>query len=234
MVARARRTGLLALALLFAASLSGCFDDPTEIVIAVDTDAIPMQDFSQIQFMLSQGQQSFADSSTLPATLGVTRSGPTTEFDVTVTLNTGSPFGQGTVTPFVTRKASHVKFAPDQMKVLFLPLFRACACIVDSMPSTTCAHALDPECRDITVPVLSDFDEDNIPRLPASARRASGPAEGRPGGDGRSLREETGKAGGKGRETGGDGRRREERQGGLSVRVCAHSFMRAANAGPPP
>jgi hypothetical protein len=162
------------LAALLAAPLGGCFADPTEVVVVVDTDATPFKDFAQIMFSFSDGLVSFADATALPTTLGV-MPGPSPTFDVVVTLNTTMSFGQmrgpdGTATPtFATRKASEVRFVPNEMRVLFLPIPKLCSCTdASGMVITSCANALEPACRDLRAPPLSAFDEDNIPRLAKS------------------------------------------------------------------
>ncbi|HVR02366.1 MAG TPA: hypothetical protein VMT47_09560, partial [Polyangia bacterium] len=89
-----------------------------------------------------------------PSTLGVTPSAGTTAFEVAVVL--AGNMGQ----PFLQRKVSNIRFVPDQIRALFIPLLKACAC-----NGTNCPHALDDGCRDITAPVLTSFDESNLPRL---------------------------------------------------------------------
>ncbi|HEY2731805.1 MAG TPA: hypothetical protein VGK52_17805 [Polyangia bacterium] len=147
-------------ALLTAVS-AGCFADPTEVVIVVDTDAVAFADFQQINYQLGRGfspgfeNGAFANALPMPSTVGVTPSGPgTTTFEVVVifTGNTGQPFLQ--------RKVSNIPFVPDQMRALFIPMLKGCAC-----NGTNCPHALDDGCRDITAPVLTSFDESNLPRL---------------------------------------------------------------------
>ncbi len=164
-------------AALATAALAGCFADPTEVVVVVDTDAKPLTDFGMIQFTFSSGEQASGSATTLPATVGVRPQGSTsTEFDVLVTLNVGvnnfvgNPM-VGAPLPFAARKASNVRFVDGEMRVLFLPILRACACVdASGMPSTNCPHALDPDCADLTDPNMSEFDDDNIPRLPPSAK----------------------------------------------------------------
>jgi len=161
------------LAVLLAAPLGGCFADPTEIVIVVDTDATPMKDFKQIMFNFSDGFFAFADASALPATLGVRPGNQSLTFDVAVTLNTTMSFNQmnrgldGSPLPtLATRKASEVRFVPNEMRVLFLPIPKLCSCAdASGMPITSCANALEPACVDLRAPPLSELDEDNIPRL---------------------------------------------------------------------
>ena len=168
--------GGVLIAALAAVALTGCFADPTEVVVVVDTDAKPFTDFGTIQFMFSSGEQAFGDPSRLPATVGVRPQGPSTEFDVLVNLGVGAnappfdPTGRSPL-PFAVRKASNVRFVNGEMRVLLLPILRACACVdASGMPTTSCPHALDPDCQDLTDPSLAEFDEDNIPRLPASAK----------------------------------------------------------------
>jgi hypothetical protein len=170
---------------LAAAAVSGCFADPTEVVVVVDTDAKVGRDFIDVQLCFSSGSfgpsfESHADGSTWPVTVGARHEGgiaPT--FDVLVKLNTtfapdpcNSTFrGMQPAPPFDTRKAMDVRFVDGEMRALYLPLFRACACVDDAgMPITNCPHALDPDCHDLSNPQLADFDEDNLPHIPASAK----------------------------------------------------------------
>jgi hypothetical protein len=157
--------GALALVLATCAfvSLEGC--EPTEIVVVTDTDAIPGQDFVGVQFQLAQGNFAWADTSHFPVTWGLTPQGSVTDFDVTVTLShTLGQFGPDrTDNPFASRKASHVRFVDGAMKVLFIPVFKSCGCV-----GTNCPNPVPTECREMMSPVLADFDEGNIPRLPKS------------------------------------------------------------------
>lgn len=176
------------LAALAATAFSGCFADPTEVVIVMDTDAKAPTDFSQIQFTFfstggvifpdgsmrsNQIASASADGSSLPVTVGVIPAGESA-FDVLVTLATNpSSFGDpaNAPLPFETRKVSNVRFVTNEMRTLFIPVPKVCACVTAAgKPSTNCPHALDPECSDITSPTLTDFDEDNLPRLPASTK----------------------------------------------------------------
>ena len=131
----------------------------------------------QVQLCFSSNQQSVAEGDSWPVTVGVRKQGPATSFDVLVKLATTrdslcftSPMGQQPP-PFASRKASDVHFVDGEMRVLFLPIFRSCDCVdASGMPSTSCSHALDPDCHDFTNPSLGEFDEDNLPHLPASAK----------------------------------------------------------------
>jgi hypothetical protein len=175
--------GVLGLGLAMSA-LAGCFTDPTEVVVVVDTDARAGRDFVDVQLCLSSSEfgsfESHADGRTLPVTLGVRRQGTTTMFDVFVKLNTtlGAPpcnFPGRTEPapppPFDSRKAMDVQFVDGQMRTLYLPMLKDCACVDDTgMPITNCTHALDADCRDLSNPKLGDFDEDNLPHIPASAK----------------------------------------------------------------
>jgi hypothetical protein len=173
-------TGGVGLVAVAAAALAGCFSDPTEVVVVVDTDAKVGRDFSEVGFCFSSGQEAVADGSQWPVTVGVRQQdsfNPT--FSVLVTLTAGgvscstlSFMGAGTTQlPFATRKASDVRFVDGEMRVLFLPILKICACVdATGQPITGCPHALDPDCEDLTDPPLGDFDPDNIPHLPTSAK----------------------------------------------------------------
>jgi hypothetical protein len=158
-----------------AVALTGCFADPTEVIVVVDSDAVAGKDFQQVQLLFSSEgglfqEPAFSNGPQLPATVGVTLSGSSTTFDVVVNLDAGAfaPMGNGGL-PFSTRKASSVTFVTDQMRVLLIPMFKRCACVdAAGMPSTNCPHALDPDCHDLVNPPLSAFDADHLPRLPAS------------------------------------------------------------------
>jgi hypothetical protein len=181
MEARARfpRSGARAawLAVIASAALAGCFADPTEVVVVVDTDALPGTDYQQMQltFTSSLGQglfqeTAFSNGSQLPVSVGATLSGSSTAFDVVVNLD-GGAFGPVTNVglPFSTRKVSSVSFVTDQMRMLFIPMFKKCACVdAAGMPTTSCPHALEPDCHDLVSPPLTAFDADHLPRLPAS------------------------------------------------------------------
>jgi hypothetical protein len=173
----ARGAGLAAVA---AATLAGCFADPTEVVVVVDTDAKVGRDFSEVDFCFSPAPQGppqpTADGSQWPVTVGVRPQSQTT-FSLMVRLSPtpGAPCPpSGSMGPdqlaFATRSAADVRFVPGEMRVLFLPILSVCACVnAAGMPITGCTHALDPGCQDLSDPPLGDFDPNNIPHLPASS-----------------------------------------------------------------
>jgi hypothetical protein len=160
------------LAALAAAAFTGCFSDPTEVVVVVDTDATS-RDFVQMQFMTTPGVArpdllempflAVADATPLPVTLGLTPAAGRTSstFDVIVEFITAGAAGGSGELPFLHRRVSNISFVPEQIMTVFIPLFRFCS----SNGTTSFPHAQDDECRDITAPVLTKFDEDNIPHL---------------------------------------------------------------------
>jgi hypothetical protein len=169
-----RKLGAFArLAALAALALTGCFSDPTEVVVVVDTDAT-FRDFVQMQLSTTPGfarggdMQStqilaYASPTPLPVTLGLTPGAGRTPstFDVIVDLITANgAVGSGDI-PFLHRRVSNINFVPDQMMTLFIPMLSICS----SNGTTAFPHALDDDCRDITAPVLTKFDDDNIPHL---------------------------------------------------------------------
>jgi hypothetical protein len=150
----------LMLASLTAAVSAGCFADPTEVVIVVDTDATPFRDFGQVNLQVGRAfspaeASAFASPAPGPITLGVTPTQGSTSFEVVVMLT-----GVRTRDAFLQRKVSNVPFVSEQIRALFIPMLSVCSC-----NGTNCPHALDAECRDITAPVLTPFDANNIPRL---------------------------------------------------------------------
>jgi hypothetical protein len=163
------------------AMLAGCLHDPTEVVVVVDSDLTPFVDFDVIEIQLASlnspaGFQQCATGSpsSLPITLGVTPQS-TTDFTVTAAAIKGAPclqkFGPGgppggpQTFAVASRKVSNVPFVTDERRALFVTLLRQCAC-----QGTSCPHALEPACGDVTAPVLTDFDDGNIPHLPASSK----------------------------------------------------------------
>ena len=147
----------LVLAALAAPMLAGCFPDPTEVVVVVDTDAKPFVDFQQISYQIGPNVGgAFANPDLMPSTLGVTPSQGATTFEVVVILASNVRGAE-----FMRRKVSNIRFVRDQMRALFIPMLSVCSC----NGTTNCPHALDAGCRDITAPVLTSFDESNLPRL---------------------------------------------------------------------
>jgi hypothetical protein len=151
--------GGLALALLM---LGGC-RQPTEVVVVADTDLEQFVEFDYIEFQLTNqfgpGSFSVGRSTTLPATIGmVPADNGRPSFDVIVTVNKNS-FDQRPL-PLITRRVSNIPFASHELRSVFVPLLRDCMC-----NGTSCPNALEPACADIDKPVLTDFDEDDIPRL---------------------------------------------------------------------
>jgi len=149
----------------------GCWRDPTEIVIVVDTDLTPNVDFNNLFIQLENCffTQCAATAFTLPATLGVVPPssgvppGFEAGFGVTVSTTVGvtGMFGSSSG-PSVTRGASGLQFVSDEIRALFLPLYRKCQC-----QGTTCPNLADPDCADLNEPALSSFDEDQLPRIGA-------------------------------------------------------------------
>jgi hypothetical protein len=158
-IGRCSARGVL-LATLVVAPLAGCFSDPTEVVVVVDTDATP-RDFQQITFTIgtSMQQVAFANPTPMPVTLGLTPNpGSPTTFELVVTFNNMDSHTGGSF--FLRRAVSNIHFVSDEMRTLFIPMLSVCTC-----NGTNCPHALDDECRDITAPVLTAFDENNLPHL---------------------------------------------------------------------
>jgi hypothetical protein len=151
---------------LAAASLAGC-REPTEVVVVVDTDLQQFVDFDSITFSLVStfgGQAGqVASGRTIPATLGLVpaEDGRQT-FDLTVSAVRDTFMFQEP--PVVSRRVSNVTFVSGEMRTLFVTLLRFCKC-----EGTSCPNALEDDCRDVTNPVLTEFDEDNLPRLQAQA-----------------------------------------------------------------
>lgn len=163
---RAARATAVAVAGVVSLLLAGGCREPTEIIVIADTDMTPFVDFDNIQFHI-QNQffgptgEDGVTSRTLPATLGIVAAeGGRPVFDLTLTVNTSDPRQPA----LVTRRVSNIPFVEGEMRAVFVPLLRQCQC-----DGTACAHALDDECRDITAPVLTDFDDENLPRLRAQA-----------------------------------------------------------------
>lgn len=159
-----RLRALSAGGVLAAALLGGC-REPTEVVVVVDTDLQQFVDFDSITFSLVStfggpaGQ--VGTSRTLPATLGlVPADGGRQTFDLTVSAMR-DPFNFQDP-PVASRRVSNITFVSGEMRTLFVSLLRKCAC-----EGTSCPNALDPDCRDVTKPKLTAFDEDNLPRLEA-------------------------------------------------------------------
>ena len=148
----------LAVGALALAFLGGCLDDPTEVIIVADTD-LTSAEFGGIEFGLPisfDPVHSFATSwsTQLPATMGyIPQSGGPTRFDVIVQAKR-SLGGE----PVVTKRVSNIPFISGEMRVVFVPLLRSCAC-----QGTNCPSA--PECLNVVDPVLTSFDEDHLPRL---------------------------------------------------------------------
>jgi hypothetical protein len=154
------RAVILAAALLAA----GC-REATEVVVVVDSDLRPGLDFDQINFVLfSVNPNGFpgnnsgipvAQGFALPATLGVVpQQGGPSVFDIMAVAARNV-----TNTPIVSRRVSNVAFVPDERRALFISLLAQCRC-----NGTNCD--IDPPCNDIVNPQLTEFDEDNLPRLP--------------------------------------------------------------------
>jgi len=181
-MAPSSRRCLAGVAALVALALAGCFDDPTQIVVVVDTDAKPGSDFTQVEFLTStidepggagQGPIAFSNGDAWPVTLAVNPLSAVPSFTVQVRLVAGKPmsFDPNGGIAFSTRTAKDVRFVAGQRSVLFIPMLRSCACVdASGMPITSCARALDPDCKDLSDPPVSELDEDHLPRLPAAAR----------------------------------------------------------------
>lgn len=149
------------------AVLGGC-REPTEVVVVVDTDLTQFVDFDIIGINLLSafggGASDMATSRTLPATLGfVPSEGGRQVFAITVSAEVNADIN-ARQPPIVSRRVSNIPFVEGEMRTLFVSLLRHCVC-----QGTSCPNALDDECRDVTAPTLTDFDEDNLPRLQVEA-----------------------------------------------------------------
>jgi hypothetical protein len=153
---------------------------PTEIVVVVDTDLTLGTDFDLIQFGFSNTafQSEAATATQLPATLGVVppnANTPAPRFpgqDGTLALTVSAAHAGGGGAPVsmhgvpiqnaavVTRGVSGLRFVNGEERMLFVPLYRRCMC-----QGTMCPNLTDADCKDITMPVLSDFDQDHLPRI---------------------------------------------------------------------
>jgi hypothetical protein len=155
------RRALGVLALAGAALLGGCLHDPTEIVVVVDTDLKLGIEFDTIQFMLFGNAPAgipIAQSTTLPATLGVVpQASGAQQFDVMAVASQGFDTS-GMSKPVVQRRVSNIRFVPNEIRSVFIPLLRQCMC-----QGTNCDT--NPPCNDIVTPTLAAFDENNIPHL---------------------------------------------------------------------
>jgi hypothetical protein len=181
-----RRSSILGVSLVTLFAL-GCHE-PTEIIVVVDTDLTLGKDFDQIDFSLGGGFQGQVASATrLPATLGVvppdtngqviqppepSRGGgddsglsimvqATTFANDMPTIVNGVPILPA---PIALRGASGLQFVDGKELVLFLPLYRRCMCAQNVCPNLT-----ETDCKDIISPVLPEFDEDHVPRIPAAS-----------------------------------------------------------------
>jgi hypothetical protein len=154
--------GCVALAALAVLLLGGC-REPTEIVVVADTDMLINFDFDTINFefpdQFGGGVFPIGTSTTLPATMGfLPQENGRPQFDVILRAVKGGGF-QPPV-PVVTRRVSNIPFVSGEIRAVFVKLLQYCRC-----EGTTCAHALEPDCKDITKPELLSFDEDNIPHI---------------------------------------------------------------------
>lgn len=152
--------GLLAL-------LGGC-REPTEVVVVVDTDLTQFVDFDVIRFSLASGfgggLNEVGTSTVLPATLGlVPLEDGRQVFGIMLAASKSDGFN-GRPPPVVSRRVSNIAFVSGEMRTLFVSLLKHCVC-----EGTSCPNALDDECRDVTSPTLTAFDEDDLPRLQVEA-----------------------------------------------------------------
>jgi hypothetical protein len=161
-------------ALLAGALLAlGCHDPVTEIVLVVDSDLSTPGEVSRLEFQIDPPAGSFMrdefdlHAGAFPATVGLVPGdaagyGP---FDVRASLF-ATP---GALEPVLTRKVSGVRFERGAVRMLYLPLRRACAC-----QGTSCPNALQPDCADLASPTLAAFDPAHLPRLPSTDGGAAG------------------------------------------------------------
>jgi hypothetical protein len=152
------------LSLLLLASLAGCHDPLTEVVLVVQSDLEVAAETDGVFVFASDGP--FAPDSRaaglssggplagdFPLSLGINSAGGTSTFSITVELLKGFSSLQPAPLIVVNRTVTDIRFVDQQTMMLVLPLLRACAC-----QGTSCPAPGNPLCDNIDKPALQPFD----------------------------------------------------------------------------
>jgi hypothetical protein len=148
--------------------VTGCYDDVTEVVVAITSDLTPGTEVDTIAINYEQGnltpsmfslgfmaQINGASRFPMSVAFTSTEDGPKS-FSIAVQLTKFDGFEQFIV---ASRKATAIEFVPQQTLMLVLPMLRACAC-----QGTTCPNPGNPDCDDMVDPALLPLDPEVAPR----------------------------------------------------------------------
>ena len=156
---RAAATFLLAIAAL---SSAACQDDLTEVLVILDSDLRAGLDVDSVMFVpqIGGGTPQQFDSCTasgavgsFPLSMAFVSDGDTKIFSVRIELSRS--FQQ----PTSTRLVTNVRFTPDQLRMLVVPMKAACACVGTSCP----APGSNPDCDRMDNPETIPFDANLAP-----------------------------------------------------------------------
>jgi hypothetical protein len=160
--ARAALAAALPLGLL-TLPLAGCRDDPTEVVLVLESDLSIPGDIDGLDFPLASGPFApsapsfFVGSGPLigpfPLSIGFISYGDTDTFSFVVRMFRDA--FQGQPPPLViSRTVTDVRFVDQRTMMLVLQMPRACACTGSTCPTPDD----DPQCANIQTPALVPFD----------------------------------------------------------------------------
>ncbi|HEY7376599.1 MAG TPA: hypothetical protein VIF57_30850 [Polyangia bacterium] len=178
MTPRRARAATVAAALLVAVSLAGCHDDPTEVVLVIESDLIIPGDIDGLDVTATSGPFApsvpsvFVGSGGLlgrfPQSIGFISYGGTATFSFVLRLFHGL-FQTQQPTLIMSRAVTDVRFVDQRTLMLVLQMPSACAC----MGSTCPTPESDPRCANIQTPALVPFDPLVAP--PSSMMAPNGP-----------------------------------------------------------
>ena len=156
----------------------GCHDQPTQVVLVVDSDLLVPADVTSFSVTVAPGPfepppDSFLTSAPIgafPISVGIVSQGQTPSFSFVARLLDEHDPTKALIV--LSKTVTDVRFVPEQTLMLLLDLPRSCAC-----QGTSCPLPGDPVCDKITRPALVPFDPALAPATETAPRFA---AEGSP------------------------------------------------------
>jgi hypothetical protein len=162
-------------AVVAASSLAaGCHDQPTQVVLVVDSDLVAPSEVNTFSVSVAPGPfepppEVFiagAQIGAFPISLGIVSQGGTPSFSLVVRLLDNDQNGQPLIV--VSKTVTDVRFVAEQTQMLLLDLPRSCAC-----EGTSCPLPGNPVCDKATNPALVPFDPARAPSIDTAPRFAA-------------------------------------------------------------
>ena len=153
---------------------AGCHDQPTQVVLVVNSDLIPPTEVNTLSVSVAPGPfepppELFISGGqvvTFPVSLGIVSQGEAPSFSLVVRLLNNDQAGRSLIV--VSKTVTDVRFVAEQTQMLLLDLPRTCAC-----QGTSCPLPGNPVCDRTTNPTLVEFDPALAPPTDTAPRFAA-------------------------------------------------------------